>query len=163
MCNCSEPSDIQDYMFDSGYLYNDTAGCNIWEDQWTGIVVSGAKIGAVLGTLLACFLLDVGRRTSVGATCGFFIVGPLVMSFSNGVTGLFFGRVILGIGVGLSAVAAPQFMSEMSPPSVRGRVVMLYQVFLGLGMCVIWWCGGVVLFVAFAMHIALWCMYPVGC
>ena len=110
--------------------------CNTWTGGDISIIIGAAKIGAVFGTLLAGFLLDIGRRTSVGIVCGFFILGPLIMALAEGTGALIVGRLIVGLGVGASAVVSPLYMAEMSPANVRGRVILLYSVFLGLGTLV---------------------------
>ena len=98
-----------------------------------GIIISAAKIGAVVGTFVAGSLMNVGRRTAIGINCGIFVAGPVIMALSETVPVIVVGRFVVGLGVGIGAVVSPAYMSEMSPAVVRGRVVMLYQVFLGIG------------------------------
>jgi sugar porter (SP) family MFS transporter len=45
-------------------------------------------------------------------------------------------RLIGGIGVGVSSVVAPAFISEIAPPAVRGRLVALYQFQIVFGILV---------------------------
>eukprot|EP00750_Incisomonas_marina_P009494 INCI16021.3.p1 GENE.INCI16021.3~~INCI16021.3.p1 ORF type:complete len:479 (-),score=75.33 INCI16021.3:949-2385(-) len=99
-----------------------------------GIIISAAKIGAVVGTFVAGSLMNVGRRTAIGINCGIFVAGPVIMALSETVPVIVVGRFVVGLGVGIGAVVSPAYMSEMSPAVVRGRVVMLYQVFLGIGL-----------------------------
>jgi MFS family permease len=114
----------------------DDEHCNTWTSGDVAIVIGAAKIGAVVGTLISGFMMDIGRRTTVGINCAFFSVGPIIMAVSEGVPGLILGRFIVGLGVGVGSVVSPIYMAEMSPPAVRGRVVMLYVVFLAIGACV---------------------------
>jgi len=37
------------------------------------------------------------------------------------------GRVLAGIGVGGSSMIVPIYISELSPPAIRGRLVGIYE------------------------------------
>jgi hypothetical protein len=50
----------------------DDEHCNTWTSGDVAIVIGAAKIGAVVGTLISGFLMDIGRRTTVGFNCAFF-------------------------------------------------------------------------------------------
>ena len=54
------------------------------------------------------------------------------------------GRVLAGIGVGACSMIVPIYISEISPPAVRGRLVGIYE----LG----WQVGGLVGFVSPSHH-----------
>ena len=43
------------------------------------------------------------------------------------------GRVVLGLGVGLSSMAIPVYVAEASPAELRGRLVSCYNLFIVLG------------------------------
>ncbi len=47
---------------------------------------------------------------------------------------LVIARQIGGIGVGITAMASPTYMSEVSPAKYRGRMVALYQLAITLGI-----------------------------
>ena len=72
-----------------------------------------------------------------------FILGAGLMLGANGDRGLGLilgGRVLAGIGVGACSMIVPIYISEISPPAVRGRLVGIYE----LG----WQVGGLVGFVS---------------
>lgn len=48
--------------------------------------------------------------------------------------GLVVGRVLVGLGIGISAVVVPAYLGELSPAALRGRIVELYEVALCIGM-----------------------------
>ena len=48
--------------------------------------------------------------------------------------GLTVGRVLIGLGIGVSAVVVPAYLGEVAPARVRGRIVEVYEVMLCLGM-----------------------------
>lgn len=56
------------------------------------------------------------------------------MAASFNITGLILGRIIVGMGVGISAVVVPVYLAEVSPAHMRGRIVSLFELMLCLGM-----------------------------
>ena len=44
------------------------------------------------------------------------------------------GRVLIGVGIGVSAVVVPAYLGEVAPAKVRGMMVEAYEVMLCLGM-----------------------------
>lgn len=104
-------------------------------DGISQVIVGSAKLGAVFGTFIggAC-MLYYGRRKSIAIDSVFFLIGPLLMAGAWNVIMLVVGRVIVGLGIGISAVVIPTYLGEMAPAESRGRVVELYEVMLCIGM-----------------------------
>lgn len=48
--------------------------------------------------------------------------------------GLVAGRLLVGLGIGVSAVVVPAYLGEVAPAEARGRVVELYELLLCAGM-----------------------------
>jgi len=44
------------------------------------------------------------------------------------------GRLIIGVGIGISAVVVPAYIGEMAPDSRRGALVSVYEAMLCIGM-----------------------------
>lgn len=42
--------------------------------------------------------------------------------------GLVVGRLMVGVGIGISAVVVPTYLAELAPAKLRGRMVELYEV-----------------------------------
>ncbi len=38
------------------------------------------------------------------------------------------GRLLVGLGIGVSAVVVPAYLGEVAPPQARGTIVELYEV-----------------------------------
>eukprot|EP00890_Picochlorum_soloecismus_P006817 jgi/Picsp_1/960/NSC_04444-R1_sugar inositol transporter len=99
------------------------------------LIVGGAKLGAVVGTLLgAASMLQFGRRFTIIMDAWNFVLGPIVMAVSPNAAGLLIGRLLIGVSIGCSAVVVPAYLAEVAPAKVRGRVVGLYEVMLCVGM-----------------------------
>lgn len=104
-------------------------------DVTSQAIVGAAKLGAVLGTFIGgTCMLYFGRRKSIAIDSIFFFVGPVMMACAWNVVGLILGRVIVGLGIGISAVVIPTYLGEIAPSEIRGRVVELYEVMLCIGM-----------------------------
>ncbi len=102
------------------------------EVGWFG---SSALLGCILGAAYAGWLGDRYGRKPVLIVAGvFFFVSALYSAIPQTFTILILARALGGLGVGMASVLAPMFISEFSPPRVRGRVVALYQVSIGVGI-----------------------------
>jgi MFS family permease len=47
---------------------------------------------------------------------------------------LLIGRMLIGLGIGCSAVVTPAYLGEISPAHLRGRIVESYEILLCIGM-----------------------------
>nr|POF03908.1 quinate permease [Quercus suber] len=84
---------------------------------------AGAFFGSLFAYISAYFL---GRKKSLWIFSTVFILGAGLMLGANGDRGLgliYAGRVLAGIGVGGSSMIVPIYISELSPPAIRGRLV----------------------------------------
>jgi sugar porter (SP) family MFS transporter len=72
-------------------------------------------------------LLWIGILFSVSAIGSAFAMDPYTFSFF---------RFIGGLGIGVSSVAAPTYVSEISTPKTRGRLVAMYQFNIVFGILI---------------------------
>ena len=101
------------------------------------IVVSAVLLGAGLGALFGGRLADrLGRRTVLIGVGILFIIGAVWTALSPGMILLALGRVIVGVAIGIASFTAPLYISEVSPPAVRGRLVSLNQLMITIGIVV---------------------------
>ena len=99
------------------------------------IVVSVVLLGAVVGAFLAGGMADrLGRRWTLIAAGIVFAVGALLSAFAPSIAVLIAGRLIVGVGIGVSSVAAPLYISEAAPRATRGALVSLYQFAITIGI-----------------------------
>ncbi|WP_226483123.1 sugar porter family MFS transporter [Natrinema amylolyticum] len=102
-----------------------------------GIIVSGAMIGAIVGAALGGRLADrLGRRRLILVGAVVFFVGSLIMAIAPTVEILIVGRIVDGIGVGFASVVGPLYISEISPPEIRGSLVSLNQLTITSGILI---------------------------
>ena len=103
----------------------------------SGLVVAAVPVGAVVGAAFAGRLSDkYGRRILIIGSAIVFIVGSLGAAAAPGEVVLVVARVIIGIAIGLASATAPVYISEVSPPDIRGRLVTFFQLAVTIGIVV---------------------------
>lgn len=92
------------------------------------LVMSMALWGTVLGAIFGNWPTDhLGRRTTLLLIGILYLVSAVGSAVATDPWTFAFFRLIGGIGVGISSVAAPIYISEIAPPRYRGALVALYQ------------------------------------
>ena len=92
-------------------------------------------MGALVGSLIAGSLGDaIWRKRTMLLAGALFTLGAAVQSFAPGELVLVAGRLLIGVGVGVAAVAAPLYAAELAPASLRGRFISSYQLAITLGI-----------------------------
>jgi len=104
-------------------------------DTQTGIIVGAVLGGGLAGTLIAGPLTDsFGRRVGIAASSVVFIFGVLCILVAHSFFTLLIARLLLGVGVGIVAVAVPLYVTELVPKENRGKYVTFFQLFLTFGI-----------------------------
>ena len=101
------------------------------------VVVSAVLLGAVAGAAFGGKLADaLGRRKLLIQVAILFIIGAIGTALAPTPTLLAIGRVVVGIAIGIASFTAPLYISEVSPPAIRGKLVSLNQLMITLGIVV---------------------------
>ena len=102
-----------------------------------GLAMSAALWGTVLGSLIGSWPADkFGRRKTLLAIGILYFVSALWSGLAPEVISFVIARFIGGLGVGISTVAAPLFISEISPAKYRGRLAGMFQFNIVFGILV---------------------------
>ncbi len=108
-----------------------------------GVVTSWVTLGALVGSLAGGEVADrLGRKRTILAAGLMFVAGALVQSLAPNTVVLVAGRLIVGAGVGVAAVAAPLYAAELAPAALRGRFVSAYQLAITIGIFVAYMVNG---------------------
>lgn len=100
-----------------------------------GLVESGSLYGAIAGCVLAFSSADfLGRRRELFAASVFYTIGAVIMAGSPTFAVLLVGRLVYGLGIGLSMHAAPMYIAETCPVEIRGTLISMKECFIVLGM-----------------------------
>ncbi|CZT05917.1 probable plastidic glucose transporter 4 [Rhynchosporium agropyri] len=100
---------------------------------------AGAFFGALGAYIVAYFM---GRASGLALFAAIFSVGAGMMLGANGDRGLgliYGGRVLAGVGVGGVSNLSPIYISEISPPAIRGRLVCMFELGWQVGGLVGFW------------------------
>jgi SP family arabinose:H+ symporter-like MFS transporter len=102
-----------------------------------GLATGAALWGTLVGSLLGGWPTDrFGRKRTLLWIGVLFLVGSLWSAVANDVWSFILARFIGGIGIGISTVAAPLYISEISPPAWRGRLTGMFQFNIVFGILV---------------------------
>jgi sugar porter (SP) family MFS transporter len=102
-----------------------------------GLAMASALYGTVLGSLLGGWPTDrFGRKATLVWIGALYLLSALGCAFATGVSTFIAARFIGGLGIGISTVAAPLYISEISPPAYRGRLAGMFQFNIVFGILV---------------------------
>lgn len=102
-----------------------------------GFFVSSGLLGAVMGSALAGWLGDrFGRSRNLVLAAVLLWVSAWGSAFASDINLLLAARWIGGLGVGISAMICPLYLSEISPAHLRGRLVTTFQFAITTGIMV---------------------------
>ena len=100
-------------------------------------IMSMALWGTVAGAVFGGIPTDKYGRKKVLLWVGIlFTVSALGSAFAGNPYSFSFFRFIGGLGIGVSSVAAPAYVSEISTPATRGRLVAMYQFNIVFGILI---------------------------
>ncbi len=93
-----------------------------------GLTISIALIGTVFGALFGGIPSDrIGRKQTLFWVAVLYLISALGSALSTDWHLFMIFRFIGGLGVGASSVAAPMYISEISPANRRGQLVAMFQ------------------------------------
>ena len=128
-----------------------------------GFAASSAVMGAAVGAVLAGRIADrMGRLAMMKLSAVLFLICGLGAGLAGSIWTFVIFHTIGGLGIGLSSVAAPAYIAEISPPRLRGRLGSLQQLAIVCGIC------GALALTWLPFHLAggssgqLWLVWPRG-
>jgi sugar porter (SP) family MFS transporter len=102
-----------------------------------GLVMGSALYGTVLGSIAGGWPTDkFGRKRTLVFIGALYVLSAIGCAFAGNV-GLFVAaRFIGGLGIGISTVVAPLYISEIAPANYRGRLAGLFQFNIVFGIVI---------------------------
>ncbi|GKD00491.1 inositol transporter 1 [Tanacetum coccineum] len=87
-------------------------------------IVSMALVGAMIGAAAGGGINDAyGRKKATLLADVIFALGSFVMAAAWNPYVIIFGRLLVGLGVGVASVTAPMYIAEAAPSEIRGGLV----------------------------------------
>jgi sugar porter (SP) family MFS transporter len=102
-----------------------------------GIAMGAALYGTVVGSLVGGWPTDrFGRKATLTWIGVLYLASAFGCAFATGIWTFVAARFVGGLGIGISTVAAPLYISEIAPPSHRGRLAGMFQFNIVFGILV---------------------------
>ena len=102
-----------------------------------GLAMGSALYGTVLGSLLGGWPTDrFGRKPTLLFIGMLYVMSAIGCGFATGVGMFIAARFVGGLGIGISTVAAPLYISEIAPPAYRGRLAGMFQFNIVFGIVI---------------------------
>ena len=102
-----------------------------------GLVMSAALWGTVIGSLIGFIPTDrLGRTKTLICIGVLYLVSAIWSAAASDMYSFMIARLLGGIGVGISTIAAPLYISEISPADRRGRLAGIFQFNIVFGVLI---------------------------
>lgn len=106
---------------------------------WEGWTAASALLGCVLGVSLAGPLSDwFGRKKVLILSAILFLASAIGTAVPKDLFTFILFRIVGGIGVGIASMSAPMYIAEITPATIRGRMVSINQFAIVSGMLIIY-------------------------
>lgn len=100
-----------------------------------GWVVSTLLAGATVGSFTGGTLADkFGRTRTFQLDAIPLAIGAFLSANAQNVQTMLIGRLLAGIGIGISSAVVPLYISEISPTEIRGALGSVNQLFICIGI-----------------------------
>ncbi|KXX75809.1 High-affinity glucose transporter [Madurella mycetomatis] len=97
-------------------------------DAVQGGITAAMPGGSWLGSLVSGITSDaLGRKTTIQIGSISWVLGCIIVCASVNIPMLVVGRIICGFSVGICSAQVPVYISELAPPTMRGRLVGFQQ------------------------------------
>lgn len=122
-----------------------------WRNSLSGLTVSSALLGCVLGSAAAGRIADRhGRRTGLLVAALLFLLSavgsalpeaglaPLGSAGAPALVAFNLYRLLCGAGIGVASMLSPLYIAEIAPKERRGQLVSLYQMAIVVGIVTVY-------------------------
>jgi sugar porter (SP) family MFS transporter len=108
-----------------------------WTDFETEIAASSLLVGCILGSSIAGHLSDrYGRRSILRMSAAIFAISSIATALPENLLQFSVARLVAGTAIGIASMLAPLYIAEISPQSMRGRLVSTNQLTIVAGILI---------------------------
>jgi len=102
-----------------------------------GVAMASALYGTVVGSLVGGWPTDrFGRRPTLLFIGILYLIGAVWSALASDVHSFIAARALGGLGIGMSTIAAPLYISEIAPAAKRGLLAGMFQFNIVFGILV---------------------------
>ena len=102
-----------------------------------GVAMASALYGTVVGSLMGGWPADrFGRKATLLWIGALYFIGAVGSALAPNIAWFIAARAIGGLGIGISTVVAPMYISEIAPPKHRGRLAGMFQFNIVFGILI---------------------------
>lgn len=112
---------------------------SLWglDDLLHGTAMGAALYGTVIGAFIGGWPTErFGRKKTLIWIGLLYFISAIGSAYAPDVYWFIFARFLGGLGVGISTVAAPLYISEIAPPDKRGRLAGMFQFNIVFGILI---------------------------
>ncbi|KAI9792005.1 MAG: hypothetical protein M1833_001289 [Piccolia ochrophora] len=107
---------------------------------WKGLLTAMLQLGAFAGALNQGWIADkYSRKYSIVIAVVIFTLGSALQTGAVDYAMLVVARFIGGVGIGMLSMVAPLYISEISPPEIRGSLLVLEEFCIVFGIVIAFW------------------------
>ncbi|GJN71790.1 hypothetical protein PLICBS_005858 [Purpureocillium lilacinum] len=107
---------------------------------YKGLMTAMITLGAFIGALNQGWVADAySRKYSIMIAVVIFTIGSALQTAAVDYAMLVIARLIGGIGIGMLSMVVPLYISEISPPEIRGTLLVLEELSIVFGIVVSFW------------------------
>ena len=105
------------------------------QDVAIGWAAGCALIGCLIGSACSGVLADrFGLKSALYGCAACFALSSIGVWLSTSFSQYVLWRILGGVGIGAASIIAPMYIAEIAPASVRGRLVVFYQLGIVTGI-----------------------------
>ncbi|KAH7357045.1 putative MFS monosaccharide transporter [Rhexocercosporidium sp. MPI-PUGE-AT-0058] len=102
---------------------------------YKGLMTGMIELGALIGALNQGWIADkISRRYSIIVAVIIFTLGSSLQTASVNYPMLVAARFIGGVGIGMLSMVVPLYISEISPPEIRGSLLVFEEFSIAVGI-----------------------------
>ena len=104
---------------------------------YKGLLTAMIELGALAGALNQGWIADrYSRKYSIVGAVGVFVVGSALQTAAVDYPMLTVARLVGGVGIGMLSMVVPLYIAEISPPEVRGALLVLEEFCIVTGIVI---------------------------
>lgn len=96
---------------------------------------SCAVVGCLMGSVMSGALADrLGRKRMLVLAAVLFAISSILTGWATTFSGFVIWRIVGGVAIGLASNLSPMYIAEVTPASLRGRMVAINQLTIVIGV-----------------------------